>query len=157
MLNTATGCHDSGYGPVLDGLITSKFKSKLCLLPGHVEVAASIRQLGLPSLDIPSLFQCDAPSFGTALSFIAPTAPTTRSCIYDHVPQSSTSPTSSSSTISSNPPQRPEEALELTKVVPLDFKMVTRRSPVVMTTTKVKLRYLDPDIVSAVSRVGIER
>jgi hypothetical protein len=52
-----TGCHDNGYVPVLESLITRKLGHKIILLPGHVEVAAGIKTLGLPSLHVSDQFE----------------------------------------------------------------------------------------------------
>jgi hypothetical protein len=56
---TTAGCHDNGYATTLNGLITDGLGSKLALLPGYVAIAARIRELDLPSLEIPGLFQAN--------------------------------------------------------------------------------------------------
>jgi hypothetical protein len=56
------GCHDNGYAPVLESLITDNLRQKLVLLPGHVEVAAGIRNLHLGSLIVDNLFEGGSPA-----------------------------------------------------------------------------------------------
>ncbi len=50
------GCHDNGYMPQLQSLLTSVYRDKLILLPGYSEMASDIGKLQLPSLVIPGLF-----------------------------------------------------------------------------------------------------
>jgi len=50
------GCHDNGYMPQLQSLLTSVYRDKLILLPGYSEMASEIGKLQLPSLVIPGLF-----------------------------------------------------------------------------------------------------
>jgi hypothetical protein len=64
------GCHDGGYAPFLNDLITKKQTDKL-LLPGYVAVPDSIKQLQLHSFHIPDLFESEpllvkTPQAGTA-------------------------------------------------------------------------------------------
>jgi hypothetical protein len=56
-VEASPGCQDGGYAPTLESLITQKLENKLTLLPGHAEMAMPIRRLGLPTLDVPDLFE----------------------------------------------------------------------------------------------------
>jgi len=49
-------CHDDGYVPDLQSLITDGYKDMLVLLPGYTEIASGIQELNLPTLPIPGLF-----------------------------------------------------------------------------------------------------
>lgn len=50
-------CHDNGYAPDLDGLITQNFRDKLVLVPGFAETAADIHRLDLPRMHTADLFE----------------------------------------------------------------------------------------------------
>jgi hypothetical protein len=145
------GCHDNGYAPSLEGLVTDGFKSKLFLLPGHVEVAASIRQLGLPSLNVPDLFNAPSAPLSTTSpvsAITSPTSPKVKSVgpVQDFaVALNNVFPTISGSTTSSDLQHVAQQKTEGQWMVPLHLKQPTRRSPVVV--TPVKLYYLDPNIV----------
>ena len=53
------GCHDNGYATTLRSFITAGFQDKLILLRGYSESAASIEELGLPTMTVPQLFLAD--------------------------------------------------------------------------------------------------
>jgi hypothetical protein len=56
-LTRPVGCHDNGYVPVLESLITQGLHSKLTLLSGTGEIAGGIKQLRLRTLRTRDIFE----------------------------------------------------------------------------------------------------
>ena len=52
----SAGCHDNGYVTSIRSQITAGFKHKLILLQGYSDMATGIKDLDLPSFNIPELF-----------------------------------------------------------------------------------------------------
>lgn len=53
------GCHDNGYVSLIQSMVTAGYEDKIVLLPGYSEMACGIRDLHLPSLQIPNLFMSE--------------------------------------------------------------------------------------------------
>lgn len=57
MLTRNAVCHDHGYLHTIRSVLTAGYGQKLVLLTGYADMAAGFRQLELPTLSIPDLFE----------------------------------------------------------------------------------------------------
>jgi hypothetical protein len=134
---------------MLESLITENLKSKLFLLPGHVDIAARIRELDLPSLDVPNLFQIgpltSEPASAPLPTNTSPSSPKIKLLQQDAAVTGVAARVSWASLASS---KEADDNVPENRATAAEWKQVSaRRSSFSVSSTPTK-RFLDPNIVS---------